>query len=170
MADNSEFGGLLRGIVIDNNDPLKMGRLKIRIQAAYGSQPVDNLPWAFPCFPYGGNSEMCMYAIPENGAGVWVMFQSKDGQPDTTYPVWLGVWQAQAEVLSEIEGASADAHHYKELKTTSGHYILFCDKPHEEFIELRHKSGSYILMDKDGNVEIHAEKNMKLTAQRIDLN
>ena len=169
MSDNSEFGGLLRGFVADNNDPLKLGRLKIRIEAAYGSQPVDNLPWAWPCFPYGGMPEMCAYAVPEVGAGVWVMFQNKDGQPDTTYPVWLGVWQAQNETPSEVKGVSEDAHFYKELKTTSGHYVLFCDKPGEEFIEIKDKDGSYVLM-KDGNIEIHAAKNMKLSAARIDLN
>ena len=30
----SEFGGLLRGIVVDNNDPKKLGRIKVRIQSA----------------------------------------------------------------------------------------------------------------------------------------
>ncbi len=165
----NDFGGLHRGIVVDNNDPLKLGRLKVRIQAAYGEQPINNLPWAWPCFPYGGAQGMCNYAVPENGAGVWVAFQWKDAMADTTYPVWLGVWQAQEEAPQEVDGDSADAHYYKEFKTTSGHYALFCDKPGEEFIEIRDKNGSYILM-KDGDIEIHAAKNMKLTANRIDLN
>jgi len=165
MADNNEFSGLIRGFVADNNDPLKLGRLKIRIEAAYGAQAVENLPWAWPCFPYGGMSEMCSFAVPEIGAGVWVMFQTKDGRPDTTYPVWLGVWQAQNETPSEVQ----DAVNYKEFKTKAGHYLLFCDKPGEEFTEIRDNNGSYILM-KDGNIEIHAVKNIKLTAERIDLN
>ena len=165
MANNNEFGGLIRGFVADNNDPLKLGRLKVRVEAAYGAQSVENLPWAWPCFAYGGMSEMSSFAVPEIGAGVWIMFQTKDGQPDTTFPVWLGVWQAQNETPSEIE----DAVNYKEFKTKSGHYLLFCDKSGEEFIEIRDKNDSYILM-KDGNIEIHAAKNIKITASRIDLN
>ena len=166
---DSELGGLLRGIVVDNNDPLKLGRVKIRVIAAYGEQPVNNLPWAWPCFPYGGAKEQGFFAVPEKGAGVYVMFQYKDGEPDPTYPVWLGQWHAQNETPSEIAGNSEDAHHYKGFKTTSGHNMIFCDKPGEEFIEIKDKHGSYIRL-KDGDIEIHAERNMKLTAVRIDLN
>ena len=160
MANNNQnqFGGILRGIVTDNNDPLKLGRLKIRIQAAYGSQPVENLPWAWPCFGYGGTAGACSYNIPEKGAGVWVIFQDKDGQPDTTYPVWLGVWQAQNEVPPDIDGDAGDAHYYKEFRTPSGNYILFCDKPGEEFIEIKDKNEDYIRLDaKENFIEINSK-------------
>ena len=189
---SSEFGGLLRGIVVDNNDPKKLGRIKVRVQAAYGDQPVDNLPYAWPCLPYGGMQGMHNYAVPEVGAGVWVMFQNKDGEPDTTYPVWLGVWQAEAEkpvrTDAEIGKNTEDAHYYKEFRTTSGHMMIFCDKPGEEYIEVRDRDnnfwrmddkddyirvqdqyGSYILF-KDQDIEIYAVKNIRLIAKRIDLN
>ena len=186
----SEFGGLLRGLVVDNNDPKKLGRLKVRVQSAYGEQPVDNLPWAWPCFNYGGSEKMCMFAVPEVGSGVWVMFQNKDGEPDTTYPVWLGVWQAEKEkperTDKEIQDKTEDAHYYKELMTTSGHKVIFCDKPENEyieiedkdgkrirlddkddFIEIKNQQGSYILM-KGEEIEIHAVSHINLTAPRID--
>ena len=54
-----------------------------------------------------------------------------------------------------------------EVKDKDGNYARFDDK--DGFVEIRDKNGSYILM-KDGNIEIHAAKNMRLTANRIDLN
>ncbi|MBR0257584.1 MAG: hypothetical protein IJQ58_07590, partial [Synergistaceae bacterium] len=98
---------------------------------------------------------MCMFSVPEVGAGVWVAFQNKDGQPDTTYPVWLGVWQAEKESPEEIDAEPEDAHYYKEIKTTSGHSVMFCDKPDEEFIEVKSKDGGCFRFDcKDEFIEI----------------
>ncbi len=160
---NNELGGLLRGIIVDNNDPQKLGRVKVRVEAAYGDQPVGDLPWAWPCFAYGGAKEQSFFAVPEVGAGVYVMFQCKDGQPDATYPVWLGQWQAENETPSQVEGKPEDAHCYKTFKTTSGHNMTFCDKEGEETIKLEDKNGSYILF-KDGDIYIHSAKNIYLNS------
>ena len=162
MKSGLEFGGKHRGLVENNNDPLKLGRLKVRVQAAYGNQPVSHLPWAWPCFVYGGMPQMALYAIPEVGAGVWVEFQWKDGKPDPTYPVWTGLWIAEGEPPKEVEGPPEDAHYYKVLKTASGHVITLCDKPGEEFIRVVHgPKKQTITMDKDGNMTVEVPKLLK---------
>ncbi|MDR1648927.1 MAG: phage baseplate assembly protein V [Synergistaceae bacterium] len=155
MKSGLDFGGKHRGIVEDNSDPLKLGRLKVRVQAAYGNQPVGNLPWAWPCFAYGGMSQMAFYAVPEVGAGVWVEFQWKDGKPDPTYPVWTGGWIAEGETPEEVEGSPEDAHYYKVFKTASGHVVTMCDKPGEEFVRIVHGVQKQTVdMDKEGNMTI----------------
>jgi hypothetical protein len=162
MKSGLEFGGKHRGIVEDNNDSLKLGRLKVRVQAAYGNQPTDSLPWAWPWVAYGGASQMALYAAPEIGAGVWVEFQWKDGKPDPTYPVWTGIWIAEGETPEEVEGPPENAHYYKVFKTTGGHTLTFCDKPEEEFIRIVHGTKKQTIeMDKDGNMTIEVPKLLK---------
>ena len=160
-----ELAGKHMGIVVDNADSLKLGRLKVRVQEAYGEQPVDNLP----CFAYGGMPQMALYAVPEVGAGVWVEFMWKDGQPDATHPVWTGLWLAEGETPEQVEGSAEDAHYYKVFKTTSGHFLTFCDKPGEEFIRLEDKNESYILF-KDGRIYINAPTEIKEIGGVINLN
>lgn len=36
------------GVVEDNNDPEKLGRIKVRVHAVYGTIPTADLPWAVP--------------------------------------------------------------------------------------------------------------------------
>ena len=46
--------GFFRGIVINNIDPLKLGRLQINVFSLYNSIEKTQLPWAEPCFQFGG--------------------------------------------------------------------------------------------------------------------
>ena len=73
----ARFGGIYRGVVVDNTDPARKLRLKVRVPEVLGTAD----PWAVPCTP-GGST-----ALPSVGDIVWVMFEK--GDPD--YPVWLGV-------------------------------------------------------------------------------
>ena len=66
------------GIVEDNNDPEKLGRLKVRI-APYGDLLTEDLPWAYPKLGTHGNSvEYGGLNVPEIGSQVRVEFPSRD--------------------------------------------------------------------------------------------
>ena len=66
-----------RAIVVDNNDPDQLSRVKIRIEELHGTEQEisDNLlPWAMQFRPtfLGGNSELSLGAVPAIGSEVIV--------------------------------------------------------------------------------------------------
>ncbi len=91
----SEYFGKYRGTVVDNVDPVKRGRLRVRVPAVLSSTEV----WAMPCVPYAG-PKLGFYAMPEVGTGIWVEFEAGD----PSYPIWSGCFWNE----NDIESADAD--------------------------------------------------------------
>ncbi len=67
------------GIVADNNDPKKLGRLKV-FCAIYEDMDLEALPWCFPTLnTFLGNSpDSISFSVPEIGSQVRVSFPTKD--------------------------------------------------------------------------------------------
>jgi hypothetical protein len=87
--DYARFFGKYRGKVLDNIDPLFLGRIIADVPALPGSL----LNWALPCTPYAG-AQVGFYTIPPIGANVWIEFEG--GDPN--YPIWAGCFWAEGEV------------------------------------------------------------------------
>ena len=88
MSNGQKHYGKYRGTVINNIDPLQIGRLLVQVPDIGGLIPSS---WAMPCFPIAGK-QMGAYMIPQIGAGVWVEFE----QGDQDYPIWSGCWYGSA--------------------------------------------------------------------------
>jgi hypothetical protein len=87
------FGFTYAGTVENNKDPLKLGRVKVRVPHVYGSSATgsgyiatNDLPWALPAgLPAGGSSASGGFSqLPATGDKVWVRFL--DGEPEK--PIW----------------------------------------------------------------------------------
>ncbi len=88
MSQDTKYYGKYRGMVVNNIDPMQIGRLMLQVPAVLGEIPSS---WAMPCFPVTGH-QMGFWSIPQIGTGVWVEFES--GDPD--YPIWTGAWYGSA--------------------------------------------------------------------------
>jgi Type VI secretion system/phage-baseplate injector OB domain len=84
------FFGKYRGVVTNNVDPLLLGRVQVSVPAVLGA---GQLSWAMPCSPYAG-PQIGLFAVPPNGANVWVEFEA--GDPD--YPILAGCFWGAGEV------------------------------------------------------------------------
>jgi uncharacterized protein involved in type VI secretion and phage assembly len=87
----SPLVGKYRATVMNNVDPLQIGRIMVAVPDVAGFVPST---WAMPCVAVAGiNSGM--FCVPMIGSGVWVEFER--GDPD--YPIWVGgYWGSAAEV------------------------------------------------------------------------
>ena len=88
---SEKFYGKYRGLVMNNIDPMQMGRLMVQVPDVTGLMPST---WAMPCVPVAG-VQNGMFALPMVGSGVWVEYEQ--GDPD--HPIWVGCfWGSAAEV------------------------------------------------------------------------
>lgn len=85
------FYGKYRGSVVSNADPLKRGRLLVKVDDALGPIPAF---WAEPASPLAGIASG-MYVVPLPNSGVWVEFE----QGDLEHPVWTGFWRGSSAEL-----------------------------------------------------------------------
>jgi uncharacterized protein involved in type VI secretion and phage assembly len=86
-----KYFGKYRGTVINNIDPLQIGRLMVQVADVSNVLPST---WAMPCVPFAG-IQSGFFVVPPIGSGVWIEFE----QGDTDYPIWTGCyWGTAAEV------------------------------------------------------------------------
>jgi uncharacterized protein involved in type VI secretion and phage assembly len=84
MRESPKFYGVYRGTVVNNIDPMQIGRIQATVPDVSGLTPTT---WAMPCIPIAGK-QMGTFMVPQIGAGVWLQFEA--GDPDR--PVWTGGW------------------------------------------------------------------------------
>lgn len=83
--------GKFRGTVVNNVDPMQIGRIQAMVPDLAGFVPGT---WAMPCLPLAGINAG-VFTVPMPGSGVWIEFER--GDPD--YPIWVGgYWGSAAEV------------------------------------------------------------------------
>lgn len=111
------FWGKYRGTVIDNEDPLMLGRLQVSAPQVLGEVLTA---WAMPCVPYAGR-QVGFYMMPPVGAAVWVEFEGGD----LDYPIWSGCFWREGE-----RPAAAELPTMRMIQTTSGK-LVFNDLPGE---------------------------------------
>ena len=153
-----ELYGKFRGKVIDNNDPLGQGRLKV-LAAAISDHP---LTWAEPCVPYAGK-KVGWFFIPPVGANVWVEFE----QGDIDYPIWVGCYWGSIDPPPLPEEAKApDVQVLKTEKIT----FIFDDKQASLTGKVQTDNGDMkLVMDKNGILLSADRTTVTITPDKIEL-
>lgn len=159
---NSIYGG----VVFDNKDPMKLGRVKLKIGVLGKAFSTE---WAWPVSPMSGVASG-FFCPPAVEATVFCMFLEGDSE----HPVYIGgVWSAPggvSEVPEEFQRAEPTNRGFKtpgghllefddeiqsmgvRFGTIGGHTLIFDDREGSEGIFLVHNKGSMIQMTSKGSI------------------
>ena len=89
------YSAIYRGYVVDTDDPLRLGRVKVRIPQLYGSEdnqesesyvPTYSIPWATSAIMVGAGNNTGSYLIPSIGDIVFVTFEGSNARQ----PLYFG--------------------------------------------------------------------------------
>jgi hypothetical protein len=89
MTGHNKFYGVYRGVVVDNKDPLKKGRLRLRIPQVLGNTVTE---WAWAVH----QQDVATKPIPLK-TPVWAMFEGGD----PSFPMWIGLATEQGSVQTQ---------------------------------------------------------------------
>jgi uncharacterized protein involved in type VI secretion and phage assembly len=185
---------LHRAVVEDNNDPEKIGRVKVRIygmhteknenSGEFSSISTSDLPWAEVM---GGNqfgliSGVGTSSVLRKGTWVWIVLEDENPNKPVVIGTLIGKNDGKTDYASGDGFCDPDKVYPKDdranrsdmnplldskyqtlatLETESGHIIELDDTPNDERIKVTHKTGSYIFIDKDGNMFINGVANIQ---------
>jgi uncharacterized protein involved in type VI secretion and phage assembly len=115
------YFGKFRGTVVNNIDPLQIGRIQAMVPDVAGLIPSS---WAMPCVPVAGPN-MGVFTVPPVGAGVWIEFEK--GDPD--YPIWVGGYWGSGAETPQMSHAVPPGLAGITLQTTLKNGIVISDTP-----------------------------------------
>ena len=105
-SPSKRYFGKYRGTVINNVDPMQIGRIQAIVPDVSGVVPSS---WAMPCLP-GAGINTGVFTVPQVGSGVWIEFE----RGEASHPIWVGCFWNKGEVP---DSASADV---KSIVTSAG--------------------------------------------------
>lgn len=175
------------GVVEDRNDPLHLGRVRVRIHNHHTDKKsfisTENLPWATIM---GSPTSASLGQVGSSPTGIavgsTVIGFFMDGA-DKNQPVIMGTLAGipgndnnKHDVPAEARGINSINKEYangepqsayrskypynKVIKSESGHVIELDDTPDAERIHVYHKSGAYVEIDPSGRVVVKSTGDM----------
>ncbi|WP_165749821.1 type VI secretion system Vgr family protein [Cellulophaga sp. Z1A5H] len=157
-----------RGVVLDNNDPDGLGRIKV--QFGWQRRMGTTTPWIKMNTPYGGNGKG-FYFIPELNEEVLVGFENNN--PEKPFVLSAGYNNSSKSGVADAEN------NIKAIMTRSGHIIELNDTDGGEMITIKDKNENIININTASNdimisahndITITAAENLALNSKNMQIN
>jgi Type VI secretion system/phage-baseplate injector OB domain len=151
------FYGKYLAIVVDNDDPKGLARVRARVPEVFGDETTG---WCLPCTPYSG-SGTGLAAVPPVDSQIYLEWPAGD---ISRVPIWSGGAWPDGE---GVEDAGADA---IALTTPAGHRVVIRDTSGSEAIEIEATSGARIVLDSEGVLVEFGSQKLAVSRTSISLN
>lgn len=151
------FYGKYLGIVVDNDDPKGLARLRVKVPEVFGEEATG---WCLPCSPLAGPGTG-LAAVPPIDSQVYVEWPAGD---ISRVPIWSGGAWPDGDGIDE---AGPDA---IVLTTPAGHRVVVRDTAGSEAIEIEASSGAKVVLDGDGVQVTFGSQKLAVTRTSISLN
>ena len=164
------------GKVVDRNDPLKLGRVRVRVYGIHDDQnliPGDSLPWAQVIQPVTSAAYGYVGTSPTGIAPGSTVFGFFADGSECQLPVVMGTMAGipnldnnlhdvsplareinslnKEPVSGEHPSAYGAAYPYNKVtQSESGHVVEVDDTPNNERLHVYHKSGTYVEINNEG--------------------
>jgi hypothetical protein len=148
----------LRGVVVDNNDPKKLGRMKVRYRDIHDNISDEDLPWSGQHEGFGsGTKDVGKTDIPKVGTTVYGSHRD-----DSLYhPEW-----EHGPATDDKKLKDADNQDYPNTRVQNdayGNQNKHETKDGKNTFTNTHQSGTQNVTDKDGNYQLNGAKNVQVS-------
>lgn len=173
-----------KGVIEDNNDPLKIGRVKVRVLGVHDSNTVEvptaSLPWSnvIKSLDFGGfQSGVGISSVPTKGTWVWCFLENNDINSFIVFGAISGISKVKQaghgftdpsgvypknDYLGYSDYNKAQTPSYLNnnvIQTPGGHLVELNDGGH---IKITHINGNYIQLLANGELNIFSSGNINI--------
>ncbi len=163
---DTKLNGNFRGKVVDVDDPLQLGRVRIRVYGVMqkSTVPTASLPWAVPAMPIsnGAGAGTGSFYVPEVDTEVFLFFEQ--GNPMS--PVYFAEAQNGAKGLPPFKSTN----YPKRIGFKLGNGIQWYMDKQTGVSVFTHPSGAAITIQADGGMVVSSPANVTITGRTITLN
>jgi hypothetical protein len=152
------------GEVVDNIDPVSLGRCRIKVYGKFDKLPIDSIPWATPM----NRDSVGFHSVPNIGTIVAVRFDNGNiYHPE----YWFQINQSKS-LKNDILDNSAEAHNVVSLVYDEVRNIRIYHSPEDGLVITRGtgaKERPLIQIDENGNIKISTDNQIFLDSGNIFL-
>lgn len=136
------------GRVVDNNDPLRVERVKAEVIGLYEGDP-EVLPWIAPKVAkgFGNKAGSGVFSVPDLDSFVYIELQ--DGNPH--YPFYVG---SPVQVRVDLPEADVNYPNRYGFKDRRGNTLIIDTTPGQNILTFIHASGTQVRINNDGSVDL----------------